>query len=353
MAAGKDMSDLSAAGYHKGDVKMRVVGFGDFLIHFSPTENQRFDQADMMRVSFTGAEANVCAALALWGEKVQFVTKVPDHALARRGLRFFNGLGVRTDYVEKGTGRMGVYFLESGYSIRPSSVIYDRDNTLFTDCAYEDYDWQAILDDADVFYLSGITPSLSEKLLCCCKKVLEEVRKRNMPVFYDVNLRSAICGIERSREIFAQIGPYVTHLIGNEEHLKQLLQITVPASEDPARLRSFTETVMEITGIGNVAVTVRRTPGANKAVIYASYCDGKDFAVSREQQLDVVDRVGSGDAFSAGIVYSVLHGFSVQDTVAYASASGALKHTIGNDINYSTVEEVLRVMKNHAYDVTR
>ncbi|MBQ4050875.1 MAG: sugar kinase, partial [Oscillospiraceae bacterium] len=328
-------------------------GFGDFLIHFSPTENQRFDQADLMRVSFTGAEANVCAALALWGKEVQLVTKVPDHALARRGLRFFNGLGVRTDHVAKGTGRMGIYFLESGYSVRPSSVIYDRSNTLFTLCEYEDYDWDAILADAEAFYLTGITPSLSEELLCCCKKVLAAVRERNIPVFYDVNLRPTICDIHRSREIFAEVSPYITHLIGNEEHLKQLLMIDAAASEDPARLRPFTETVMEKTGIGHVAVTVRRTPSASKAVTYAAYGDGKDFAVSREYCLDVVDRVGSGDAFSAGIVYSVLNGSSAEETVSFAAASCALKHTIHNDINYSTVEEIRRVMQTRGYDVAR
>ena len=157
---------------------MKIVGFGDFLIHFSPIDNQRFVQADLMQMSFTGAEANVCAALSFWGEDVQFVTKVPDHALAKKGLMFLNSLGVKTEYIPTDNGRMGIYFLESGYSIRPSSVIYDRQNTLFTDCKYEDYNWNAILNGADAFYVSGITPSLSENLLQCSKSVLQEVKSR-------------------------------------------------------------------------------------------------------------------------------------------------------------------------------
>ena len=332
---------------------MNIVGFGDFLIHFSPTEDQRFDQADLMRVSFTGAEANVCAALSLWGENVEFVTKVPDHALARRGLRFLGGLGVHTGHVPTGGSRMGIYFLENGRSIRPSAVIYDRQSTAFSTCVYEDYDWDRILEGKDAFYLSGITPSLSEELLCCCEKVLAKVRERDIPVFFDLNLRPAICDIFRSREVFDRLKQHITHLIGNEEHLKQLLEIVPAPTEAPSRLKDFAGAVREKTGIGHVAVTVRRTPNAGKAITYAAYDDGTDFAVSSRYELDVIDRVGSGDAFSAGLVYSVMHGSSAEDSVGFAAASCALKHTISNDISYCTVEEVRSVMRGSARDVRR
>lgn len=332
---------------------MKIVGFGDFLMHFSPIDNQRLVQADFMQVSFTGAEANVCAALSFWGEDVQFVTKVPNHALAKKGLMFLNSLRIKTEYIPTGNGRMGIYFLESGYSIRPSSVIYDRQNTLFTDCKYEDYNWNAILSGADAFYLSGITPSLSEKLLQCSKRILQEAKRRKISVFYDVNLRPSICSIERSRMIFAELCPYITHLIGNEEHLKQLLEIKCPSTEDPARLYAFTKTVQKKTNINNIAITVRRTPSANKAIIYASFFNGIDFAISNQQHLDVVDRVGSGDAFSAGVVYSVLHNFSAKDTVEFSTISNALKHTIKNDVNFSDIQEINRIMQNQSCDVKR
>ena len=332
---------------------MKIVGFGDFLIHFSPMEHQRFFQADLMRMSFTGAEANVCAALSFWGEDVQFVTKIPNHMLAQKGIMFLNSLGVKTDYVQTGSGRMGIYFLESGFSIRPSSVIYDRLHTVFTECHYEDYDWTTILKDADAFYLSGITPSLSDPLLQCCKKILEHAKRNSIPVFYDVNLRPAICDIEKSRIVFAELSPYITHLIGNEEHLKQLLAINTSLTEDPSRLYDVTKLIQKTTAISNIAVTVRRTLSANKAIVYASYYNGTDFAISAQQNCDVVDRVGSGDAFSAGIVYSVLHNTSVRDTVELSTISCALKHTINNDINFSTIQEINHMMQNQTYDVKR
>ena len=332
---------------------MKIVGFGDFLIHFSPMDHQRFVQADCMRMSFTGAEANVCAALALWGENVHFVTKLPDHALSQKGLMFLRSLGVKTEHIPTARGRMGIYFLESGYSLRPSSVIYDRQNTLFTDCRYEDYDWDAIFDKASAFLLSGITPALSDSLTDCCEKALQEAHKRGIRVFYDVNLRPSLCTAEQSKAIFSRLCPYITHLIGNEEHLKQLLELTPAPSEDPARLKGFTEAVRKKTGIANVAVTVRRTPCANKAVVYASYGTEKEFAFSKEYALDVVDRVGSGDAFSAGLVYSVLHGFSAEDTASFAILSSAMKHTISNDINFATLSELKQLMKSQSRDVNR
>lgn len=332
---------------------MKIVGFGDFLIHFSPTNNQRFAQADLMRMSFTGAEANVCAALSFWGEDVKFVTKIPEHALSKKGLMFLNSLGIKTDYIKFGNGRMGIYFLESGHSVRPSSVIYDRQNTLFTDCEYEDFDWDEILEGADAFYLSGITPSLSENLLQCCKKALTEVSKRNISVFYDVNLRSSICTIEKSRAIFTELFPMITHLIGNEEHLKQLLEIQIPTTEDSSRLFELTKAVQNKTNINNIAVTVRRTPSANKAIVYASYYNGTNFSISKSYNIDVVDRVGSGDAFSAGIVYSVLHNASNREIVDFSISSSALKHTISNDINFSTVQEIKSIMQNQTLDVAR
>ena len=332
---------------------MKIVGFGDFLIHFSPIDCERFLQAEMMRMSFTGAEANVCAALALWGESVQFVSKVPEHALAKKGLMFLNGLGVGTDGVQSGSGRMGLYFLEKGYSLRPSSVIYDRQHTLFAESVFEEYDWDSVLAGADAFYLSGITPSLSEPLFVCCQKLLPYVRAKGIPVFFDVNLRPTICDIHRSREIFAALSPYITNLIGNEEHLKQLLSLSPTESEADDRLYAFVKQVRETTAIGQVAVTVRRTHSASRAEVYAAYGNGESTAISGHRIIDVVDRVGSGDAFSAGTVYATLHGFSAKETVDFATAANALKHTVNNDILFATVEEIRGIMSQKSNDVKR
>lgn len=332
---------------------MKIAGFGDYLIHFSPHDTDRFMQADLMSTTYTGAEANVCAALSLWGEDVSFVTRLPRHPLAQKGIMFLKSFGINTAFIEHAEGRMGLYFLEKGHALRPSAVIYDRLDTVFTKSAFSDYNWDGILSDVDAFCLSGITPSLSDSLLDCCKQALSLAKARNIPVFYDVNLRPTICDITKSRKIFQTLSPYITYLISNEEHLKQLLDYTDPETEDPARLKKLSQAASEITGIRNIAITVRRTISAHETSVYASYYNGETIAVSPKYEIDVVDRVGSGDAFSAGIVYSAMHNSDVSHTVHFSIASCALKHTINSDINYATLEEINRVMGSKGFDVSR
>lgn len=333
---------------------MKVVGFGDFLMHLSPTEKMRFAQADTMRLSFTGAEANVLSALGLWGTPTDFVTRIPRHALSERGVSFLRGLSVGTEHIAYGEGRMGVYFLESGYSLRPSQVIYDRMGTAFTESSFGDYDWDAILADADIFCLSGITPALSDALFACTREVLAECKRRGILVVFDVNLRPAICDIVRSREIFSALSPYVGCLISNEEHLKQLLDVAVDKDpEDPERLPLLADIARARTGIERIAITVRRTPSASRAVVTAAYHDGRDFAVGTTRTIDVVDRVGSGDAFTAGLVYSIIKEKSALDAVEFAIASSAIKHTVYNDVNFATVREIETLVKSTSCDVRR
>ena len=332
---------------------MNIVGFGDYLIHFSPHDNERFLQADLMALTFTGAEANVCAALAFWGENVRFVTKLPEHHLSRKGVMFLQSFGIRTDFIAYGPGRMGLYFLEKGHDLRPSSVIYDRADSAFTASGFSDYDWEGILEGADAFCLSGITPSLSGSLLRCCENALRLARQKNIPVFYDVNLRPTLCGIEQSREIFRALSPYITHLISNEEHLKQLLDFSPAETGDRERLEALSCHASSVTGIPHIAITVRRTISAHRTSVFASYYSGGSAAVSPRYEIDVVDRVGSGDAFSAGLIHSVLHGADNSEAVNFAIASCALKHTVNSDINYSTLREIRHVMESKGFDVLR
>lgn len=332
---------------------MSIVGFGDFLMHFSPHDNDRFLQASSMDITFTGAEANVCAALGFWKEKVRFVTKLPPHDLSLKGKMFLKGFDIDTDFIQYDNGRMGVYFLEKGHSVRPSSVIYDRLGTVFTNSKYEDYNWDEILKDASAFYISGITPSLSDSLFDCCEKALKKSHKMGIPVFYDVNLRPSICDIEKSRIIFERLSPYITYLISNEEHLKQILDYSQAETEDKKRLLDLSQTISAKTDIKNIVITVRRTISAHQSTIFASYFNGENIAISPKYELDIVDRVGSGDAFSAGIVYSHINGFDIYDAIKFSAASCALKHTINSDINFSNVDEIKAATKILNYDVNR
>ncbi|MBQ8509893.1 MAG: sugar kinase [Clostridia bacterium] len=334
---------------------MKVTGFGDYLIHFSPMWGERFMQADWMHMNFTGAEANVCAALAFWGEKTGFVTRLPEHMLARRAVTALRGLGVDMSRTVFGGERMGVYFLEKGASVRASKVIYDRNHSSFTEACYEHFDWDAILGETDILYLTGITPSLSDGLAVCCKKLAAEAARRSVQVVYDVNYRPALSTPEKAASILLELAPYITCLIGNEEHFRLLLGIGSDLDDDhrQERLRETTKQLHARLGIGQIAVTVRRTPSASDAVVYASFSDGGDFAVSPEYRLHVADRVGSGDAFSAGLIYGLIHGYDAAEAVGFAAASNAVKHTILDDFNLSDVGEIRDVMNRSFQDVRR
>ena len=334
---------------------MKVVGFGDFLIHFSPIMDERFQQSRLMQMSYTGAEANVCAALGLWGEKVGFLTRLPEHSLARSGISFLKSLSVNTDGIVRGEGRMGTYYLEKGSGVRPSVVIYDRIPSAFTESAFEHYDWETTLENTDILYVTGITPALSESLLDCTERLFREASRRGIRIFFDVKYRPKLQTEEKARAIFARLGSYITHLIGNEEHLKMLLQIGSAYGEGQRcqRLADSAEQTAKLTGISHVAVTMRRTPSASEAIFCAACYANGEVAHSPLYRLPVVDRVGSGDAFSAGYVYSVIHGKAVRDAVCFAAAACAMKHEIVSDINFSTVAEIEALKENMGFDVRR
>ena len=334
---------------------MKIVGFGDFLIHFSPIGDERFAQSEFMQMSFTGAEANVCAALSYWGESTKFVTRVPQHQLAKRGISFLKSFGVDTENISFGEGRMGVYYLENGRFLRSSSVIYDRDNSAFTNSTYDDYDWNAIFSDADIFYVSGITPALSKNLLETVKKALSEAKNRNIKVFFDINYRPKLATPAEYYEITKELLPYITHLIGNEEHLKMIFGVSTEYGEDAAeqRIEDIINKTREKTEIENIAVTVRRTISASESLVYAGYSSGGDYAITPEFRTGVIDRVGSGDAFSAGLIYATVNGYCVNDAIRFAIASSAFKHTVTKDINFASVEEIRDVMRLEVNDVKR
>ncbi len=333
---------------------MKVVGFGDYLMHFSPLGNDRFMQTNLFELCFTGAEANVCTALSYWGVETEFVTKLPDHFLSQKGI-FLKGLNIKTDNIPFCDERMGTYFLESGRSVRPSYVIYDRKDSAFTKSEFDDYNWNIILDGADILYLSGITPTLSENLLDCCVKMLSEARKRDIKVFFDINYRATLCSHERSKEIISALLPYITHLIGNEEHFKMIFGIYSEIGEDEPeeRLKEVTKKIMDYTKIQNVAVTVRRTIYSDETVIYASYRQNEAFCMSPIKKVGIVDRTGSGDAFSAGLIYSYAEGYSTEDSVNFASASCAFKHALTKDINFASVGEIKNLIYAQRFDVRR
>ncbi len=262
---------------------------------------------------------------------------------------------VHTAYIEYGEGRMGTYYLEKGHGLRSSVVVYDRAHSVFCESDFGDYKWDEIFEDAHCLYVSGITPALSDKLFDCVLQAVKAARERGLLVYYDVNYRAKLLSIEKAAQIFHALSPYITNLIGNEEHLKSILNIRTSLGDDQIkeRLTYITNAVAEKTGIPNIAVTVRRTLSADHTMFYASRFDGSTIEISPIYDLYPLDRVGSGDAFSAGLIYADLHQYSAEQSVRFAAASCAMKHEIANDINFASVKEIHSVMESRGFDVVR
>ena len=334
---------------------MKIVGFGDFLIHFSPIMNERFAQSKFVKMSFTGAEANVCAALGLWGEKTELVTRLPRNILAESGVAFLKSLSVETGHIKYGEGRMGTYYLEKGHGLRSSVVVYDRAHSAFCESEFSDYDWNEIFEDAQAIYVTGITPALSDSLFEATLGAVKCASEKGIDVYYDVNYRAALLSMDKAARIFEVLSPYITHIIGNEEHVKGILGFKTEYGEDKIeeRLCEVTKAVSEKTAIKNIAITARRTMSADHTLFCASYYNGESFATSPRYEIRPLDRVGSGDAFSAGLVYSDIHGFSVEKSVSFAAASCAMKHEISDDINFASVKEISDLVEKRGFDVKR
>ena len=334
---------------------MKILGFGDYLMHFSPHGREKFMQANDMHLTFTGAEANVTSALAEWGFDTRFVSALPRHAIAEHAVSSLRAFGIDTSFLLRRAGRMGIYFLENGVSLRSSEVIYDRENSVFTASKPEDYQIDEMLEGVDILVLSGITPALSPTLFDTSLALLRSAKEKGIHVVFDVNHRPALLSQEKASENLRALAPYITTLVANEEHLKMLLGVESVFGEEEreARLLDIAERAAKTLGLSRVAVTVRRTLSASQARIYAGYKNGEDFAVSPIHNIDVVDRVGSGDAFTAGLVYSIVKELTTENAVAFASAASAYKHTVESDVLFALPTDIAAVMANARTDVKR
>ncbi len=312
-----------------------VVTLGEIMLRLSPPYGKRIVQSDCFDVNYGGAEANVAVSLALFGENVRYVTKLPENAVADASVYALRKYGVDTSYIVRGGERMGLYYLEKGASQRSSKVIYDRAGSAMAEAGEDDFDFERIFDNAGWFHLTGITPAISEKAAAVCRKAVSEAQKRGVTVSMDLNYRKKLWDVETAAKALNGLLPGVDVLICNEEHASKIC--SVRCDED---LAGTAKLLCEKYGFTSAAVTRRRTESADiNTVSAAAYVNGEK-AYSPAFRCDIVDRVGSGDAFAAGFIYSLLHGQDAEKAAAFACAASALKHSVEGDFNLMTVREI-------------
>lgn len=326
----------------------KVVTFGELMIRLQPCNYQRFVQADRLEFTFGGGEANVAVSLANYGLEAVYVTKLPAHAIGQAAVNSLRRYGVDTGKIVRGGERVGIYFNEKGASQRGSVCIYDRAHSAIQEATAADFDWDAILEGADWFHFTGITPALGPNLVEICREACETARGKGVKISCDLNYRGKLWSRRQAREAMTDLCRYVDVCISNEEDARDVFGIAAEATDitagrlDREGYRSVARQLAEQFAFEKVAITLRESYSASdngwSAMLYDAA--GDECFFSRKYPLHIVDRVGGGDSFGGGLIYALVTGKTAQEAVEFAVAASALKHSIEGDYNMVTLAEV-------------
>lgn len=331
----------------------KIVTMGELMLRLSTPGNSRFVQSDSFYVNYGGGEANVAVSLQNYGNEAFFVSKIPANELGQAAINSLRRFGVNTSFVARGGSRLGIYYLETGSSLRPSKVIYDRAHSSISEATPEDFDFDSIFRDADWFHWSGITPALSKNMSECVRLACIAAKKAGVTISCDLNYRHKLWSAKEAQEVMCPLMEYVDVCIGNEEDAEKCLGFRPEADiehgkTDADGYKSIFQGMVKKFGFKYVVGTLRESFSAShngwKALIY----DGKEFYESRRYEINpIVDRVGGGDSFSAGIIHGLANGKQMDWTLEFAVAASALKHTIPGDVNMVSLQEVESLMNGN------
>ena len=332
----------------------KVVTLGEIMLRLSTPDFKRFVQADSLAVTYGGGEANVSAALCNYGLQGVFVSKVPDNAIGQSAINHLRRYGVDTQFVARGGKRLGIYFLETGASARASQVIYDRADAAIAEAEISDFDFDKIFEGASWFHTTGITPALSDKAAALTEAALKAAKAKGLTTSIDLNYRKKLWSKEKAREVMTRLCQHVDVCIGNEEDADTTLGFKssgTDVTKGELNLDGYKDVFQQMKekfGFKYIASTLRESHSASDNGWSALVYDGTEFYHSKEYEVRIVDRVGSGDSFASGFIYGLVTGMDLKDAAEFGVAASALKHTIPGDLNHATLAEVKTLMKGDA-----
>lgn len=324
----------------------KAVTFGEIMLRLNPEGYLRFVQASSFEATYAGAEASVAVSLCNYGLEASFVSKLPAHEIGQCAVNALRTFGVDTSKVVRGGDRLGIYFCEKGASQRASKVIYDRANSAISKANASDFNWDSIFEGVDWFHFTGITPALGGELPEICLEACRIAKKKGVTISCDLNYRKKLWSNEQASKVMTTLMPYVDVCIANEEDAKDVFGIEAENTDITAgKLNhegyiSVAKQISEKFGCKYVAITLRGSITANDNDWAGMlYTDGKAY-FSPTYRIHIVDRVGGGDSFGGGLIYSLMTGKAPQDTINFAVAASCLKHAIDHDFNLVSVAEV-------------
>jgi 2-dehydro-3-deoxygluconokinase len=319
-----------------------VVTFGEMLLHLTSPDHERFLQSARFEAVFGGAEANVAVALAGWNVPAAYVTVLPEnHPFTDAGIAELRRFGVDTAGVGYGSGRFGLYYMESGVGLWPSRIVYDREHSAMAGAKPGDIDWQRSFGDSDWFHTSGITPAISRSAAELTAESMRAAREGGLRVSFDLNYRKSLWNWGRSApEVLRELTGLADVLIGNYEHLKMVLGMDGAADSDVTeqdRYERLTEIAMgAFPNLKTVVLTVRSPTHWSACLAEeGSYVESRKYDISQ-----VVDRIGSGDAFAAGLIFGIKMFASSGEALEFGAAAGCLKHFVQGDFLRASVDDV-------------
>lgn len=332
----------------------KIVTLGEIMLRLSPAGNYRFVQSESFQIFPGGGEANVAVSLANYGHTACFVSKLPSHEIGQIAVNALRRYGVKTEYISRGGDRVGLYYAETGASMRPSKVIYDRAHSAIAGADISDFDFDKIMEDADWFHWSGITPAISDKAAEIVRVACEAAKRHGVTVSVDLNFRKKLWTSEKAISVMRPLMQYVDVCIGNEEDANMCLGYKPDADVEGGKTDAegyyeIFKGMMKEFGFKYVVSTLRESYSAShngwKALIY----DGKTFYESKHYDINpIIDRVGGGDSFSAGLIHGLLSYKDQAKALEFAVAASALKHTIPGDFNLVSTSEVESLAKGNA-----
>lgn len=331
---------------------MKTVTFGEIMLRLQPPSYKRILQTASYEATYGGGEANVAVSLAGFGDDAKFVTVLPSNPVADACRNELRRWGVDISDIVTGEGRMGIYFCEKGASQRPSVVVYDRKYSAVSLAKKGDIDWDRVFDGADWFHFTGITPALGDNVYELCLEAVKKAKEKGITVSCDLNYRKKLWSKEKAGECMGELCRYVDVLIANEEDFSDVFSIKADGSDiygGKLSAEGYAEVAGKAVacfGCKYVAITLRESVSAsvnNWAGML--YTDGKPY-FSAKYTMNIVDRVGGGDSFGAGLIHSLKCGKTPQDAIDFAVAASCLKHSIEGDFNVASVAEVENLVKN-------
>ncbi len=326
----------------------KYITFGEIMLRLKPPNRERFFQSPLLEATFGGGEANVAVGLARFGLKVAYVSAIPDNPIGDACIRELRKQGIDTSLVIRKGERLGIYFLEAGANQRPSKVVYDRSHSAIAEASPGDINWDKVFDGANWFHISGITPAISLSAADLSLAAVKIAKDKGVTVSCDLNFRKNLWKYGKSApEVMGELAKYVDIAIGNEEDCQKSLGVKVNINVETGKLQAekyqeLTERVLELyPNIQKIAITLRESHSADYNGWSAVLNNRKEFLISKKYEIhNIVDRVGGGDAFAAGLIYGFDHLPSDKEALEFAVAASCLKHSIPGDLPLISVKEV-------------